>query len=145
MWNGMQWVPNLPPAPVQPTGVPWAKPYESGHFRATMASIFLGINIIGLVLLIVFDVVQILQVSSPASPGDAQVILLGLLALLALVVFFGSYIASIVFLLMWLHRVVRNMPALGSFDPRWSPSGAVVRCFVPFMNLVHPLRSTLDA
>ena len=37
------------------------------------------------------------------------------------------------------------MPALGAADPRWSPAGAVRRCFIPFMNLFHPLWGTLDA
>ena len=145
MWNGVQWVPNVAPAPGQPAGMPWARPYESGRFRARMATLFLAANIVGLILLIPFDLVDVTQPASSQPAGDTQVILVGLLALLALIVYFGSFIPAIVFMLMWVHRVVRNMPALGSFDPRWSPSGAVVRCVIPIVNLVHPMRSTLDA
>jgi hypothetical protein len=46
---------------------------------------------------------------------------------------------------MWVHRSVRNMRVLGSPDSRWSPAGAVGRCFIPFLNLVHPMRSVQDA
>jgi hypothetical protein len=48
MWNGAQWVPNQ--AVVTPTpgtyGPPWARPYESARFRATLVGIFLGANVV---------------------------------------------------------------------------------------------------
>jgi len=110
-----------------------------------MATIFLGANVVGVLLLLGFDGMVIAGGGVIGIGTDAQVIVEGLVALIALIVYYGSFIPAIVFFCMWDHRVVRNMPALGSPDPRWSPSGAVVRCFIPFLNLIHPLSSVLDA
>jgi uncharacterized protein DUF4328 len=123
----------------------WARPYESARFRATMATIFLGASAVGILLLIAFDGMVIAGGGSIGTGTDAQVLVEGVVALVALVAYIGSFIPAIVFFCMWVHRVVRNMPALGSPDPRWSPAGAVGRCFIPFLNLIHPLRSVLDA
>jgi hypothetical protein len=136
VWSGTQWVPNQKS---------WARPYESARFRATMATIFLGANAVGILLLIGFDLMVIAGGGSIGSGTDAQVLVEGAIALVAIVVYVGSFIPAVVFFCMWNHRVVRNMPALGSPDPRWSPAGAVGRCFIPFLNLIHPLRSVLDA
>jgi hypothetical protein len=143
-WDGAQWVPNVPVVSQGPAAVPWARPYESARFRAMFVTIFIAVNIVGLILLAVIDVL-VPGGQSQASPGDTQVILVGLLALVTLIVYFGSLVPAIVFFCMWVHRVVRNMPALGAFDPRWSPAGAVGRCFIPFLNLAHPMSGTLDA
>lgn len=67
------------------------------------------------------------------------------MALVALIAFYGTFIAAIVFFCMWLHRTVRNMPALGAPDPRCSPSRAVVFCFIPILNFFNPYWSVLDA
>lgn len=147
MWNGAQWVPNQ--TVVAPTpgtyGPPWARPYESARFRATLVSIFLGANVVGILLLVGFDGLVIAAGGVVGNGTDSEVIFEGLIALIALIVYYASLIPAIVLFCMWDHRVVRNMPALGSPDPRWTPSGAVVRCFIPFLNLIHPLSSVLDA
>jgi hypothetical protein len=139
LWNGAQWVPYQQPAP---TPVTWARPYESARARASYAVVALAASCAGIALLGTAGIV--LEVE-PAQMSDSQNLVVGLLSLVALLVFFGTYIPAIVFFLMWLHRVVRNMPALGAPDPRWSPGGAVGRCFIPFLNLFHPLYSVLDA
>ncbi len=92
-----------------------------------------------------FVLLQIPKFSDPSSVTDTYTIGLGLVALLFLVLYYGSLVPAVVFFSMWLHRVIRNMPALGSLDPRWSPAGAVGRCFIPIMNWFHPLYGTLDA
>jgi hypothetical protein len=144
-WNGTQWVPNVPAITQGPSAVPWARPYESARFRAMFVTIFIAINIVGLFLLAIVEVLLPGAQAQASTVNDTQAILVGLLALVMLIVYFGSLIPAIVFFCMWVHRVVRNMPALGAFDPRWSPAGAVGRCFIPFLNLVHPMSGTLDA
>ena len=140
MWNGTQWVPN----PYRPTGAPpVAAAYESAGFRSRVTVILLGVNILGLVLLIGFDAVDALF--GQGNPRDTVTILIGLDALIAAVTFYGSLIAAITFFSMWLHRTVRNMPALGSPDPRLSPGRAVGFCFIPILNLFNPFYSVLDA
>jgi Domain of unknown function (DUF4328) len=141
MWNGSQWVPN----PYRPMlAPPQAVPYESGSFRATLATIFLAGNVVGLLLVAAFDIVNASHMTQ-SNPGDTLTTVEGLLAILAVLSYYGTLIPAIVFFCMWVHRIVRNMPAIGSPDPRWSPSGAVWRCFVPILNLIHPLYSVLDA
>jgi hypothetical protein len=144
-WDGAQWVPNAPPVTHGPSAVPWARPYESARFRAMFVTIFVALNIVGLVLLAMVEVLLPGRQAQAALVNDTQTILVGLLALAMLIVYFGSLVPAIVFFCMWVHRVVRNMPALGAFDPRWSPAGAVGRCFIPFLNLAHPMSGTLDA
>jgi len=50
---------------------------------------------------------------------------------------------GIVFIL-WFRRAYRNLPALGIFNLRWSPGWAVGAWFVPFLNLVRPVRIAAD-
>jgi uncharacterized protein DUF4328 len=139
MWNGAEWVPNpYRPVPAPPVSVP----YGSAASRATVTSILLAVNIAGTVL---FTIATVIDDLNP-SPGDEQTAaVIAVLTLLAVVVWFATFIACIVFFSMWLHRVVRNMPQLGAPDPRWSPARSVVYCFIPILNLVHPLWSVLDA
>jgi hypothetical protein len=141
MWNGTQWVPN----PYRPAMyVPPALPFESAQFRASMATLFIAINIVAVLLFVVFDALDMIHVGQ-GSPRDALYLAAGFVAILAFMAYYGSFIPGVVFFSMWLHRVVRNMPSLGAVDPRWTPGGAVGRCFIPFLNLVHPLLSVLDA
>jgi hypothetical protein len=141
MWNGTQWVPNQPPPyPVPQT----ARPYESARYRSLFTTAFLAGTVVGLLLLITFDVVDAIYSQTP-HPSDGFTFVDGLVDLVAVVAFYGTFITSIVFFCMWLHRVVRNMPSLGSPDPRWSPARAVGFCFVPVLNLFQPFWSVLDA
>ena len=137
IWNGMQWVPNVPP-PIPPG--PLARPFESARYRSTWAAALLGGTVLGLLLLMTWDVLD----ATHTSPADAFTFV-DAVDLLAVVVFYGAYLGAIVTFSMWVHRVVRNMPSLGSLDPRWTPGKAVGFSFIPFLNLVHPLWSVLDA
>ena len=141
VWNGAQWVPN-PAAP--PMYYP-PRPFESPRFRALFVMIFLGVNGFSLLVGLVVDIGLIAYGGDLKSGGDAAVIGFGLVALIFLVLYFGSLVPAVVLFCMWLHRVVRNMPALGAPDPRWTPAGAVGRCFIPFLNFVHPLYGVIDA
>jgi hypothetical protein len=98
---------------------------------------------VGLFFAIAFDFVLISFGSAKLS--DNQSLIVALTALAFLLTYFGTFIPAVVFFCMWVHRAVRNMPALGAWDPRWSPAGAVWRCFIPFLNLVHPMSGTLEA
>ena len=142
LWNGVQWVPNMAPGV---SAGPLARPYESARFRSMFVTVFLAVNAGGLVLLILVDLVLIAAHGSIDSLDQGAAVIAGLLSVAALIVYYGSFVGAVVVFCMWLHRVVRNMPSLGAVDPRWTPGGAVVRCFIPFMNLIHPFLSVLDA
>ena len=137
MWDGARWVPN-PQRP--PAYGPAVMPYQSAWRRAQIASILVGVSILGtLVLTIALAIIDLVP-----NPTQDQVLVFGLFDLVAFGTYAASWIAAIVTFCMWLHRVIRNMPALGSVDPRWSPARAVVYCFIPIIWLAHPLRSVLD-
>jgi hypothetical protein len=144
LWNGTEWIPYTP-APIAPPLVPWAKPYESALFRSRFIMILLLANAAALVIGIAFDTVSLAIGVDTAAFSDFQTLAIGVLALAYAISYYGTFIPCVVLFCMWLHRVVRNMPALGSWDARWAPAGAVGRCFVPFLNLAHPMSGTLDA
>jgi hypothetical protein len=138
MWNGVQWVPN-PNRPFM--APPAAPPYEPAASRAGMASILIYSNIAGIVAITSANLLADLI----PNPDDTLALVFGLIGIVAVLLFYGTLIGAIVFYCMWLHRVIRNMPSLGSPDPRWSPARSVAYCFIPIVSLVHPLWSVLDA
>jgi hypothetical protein len=164
MWNGTQWVPNAatPAAALAPTtspdglwmwnGAQWVPnayqtvaSYESAGFRAMLTTLFIAINVVGILLLVAFDVFDAIRTAQSAPADSTLDIATGLVALFAVVGYYGSLIPAVVFFCMWLHRIVRNMPSLGTPGPIFSPGLAVGLCFVPFVNLVQPFLSVLDA
>lgn len=144
IWDGAQWVPN-PAAPAAAYGPPWGRPYESAKFRATFLTVFLAVNMGALALGLVLDVGFIAIGGDLNNPNQGAVIAIGLIAIVFLIAYYGSYIPAVVMFCMWLHRVVRNMPALGSPDPTVSPGWRVGACFVPFLNLANPFLGVRDA
>ena len=140
VWNGTQWVPNSR-APV--TAIP--KPYESARYRSNLVVIFIAANGLALVLSCAVDIAFIAVGGNLNAASDAAAVGIGLFSLIVLLLLYGSWIPGIVFFCMWLHRVIRNMPWIGAPDRRWTPGGAVVRCFVPGLNFVHPFFSVADA
>jgi len=143
-WNGTEWVPNFPTLPNAP-GVAWARPYESPRLRFNLVSIFLVAYIAAQLVSVLADVLLLALLAQEETITDNQVFVADFLARVAAILYVATFASAVVFFSMWLHRVVRNMPALGSSDPRWSPTGAVVRCFIPIFNWFHPLLGTLDA
>jgi hypothetical protein len=107
-----------------------------------LLTIALGANVIGSVLITAYTVTTEFV---PGRPFVSQPPALTEFAVIAAVVFSGTFVTAVVVFCIWLHRVIDNMIALGSLDSRWSPAGAVARCFIPLMNFVHPLLGVLDA
>jgi Domain of unknown function (DUF4328) len=143
LWNGSEWVRNLPSG-AQSHPVAWARPYESPQYRSKFVTIFILTNIGALVVAILADVLEIALLAQGAVSVTESTIAQGL-ATASSILYYVTLVPGIVFFCLWLHRIVRNMPSLGSPDARWSPSGAVWRCFLPIFNLFHPLVGTRDA
>ena len=144
LWNGTEWVPNLAMTGQSPE-VAWARPYESPRHRAMFLTIFLFATIVAFLVEILVDILLIGLVAQESEVSDAQYSFVEILNVVSLILYYATSIPAFVFLCMWVHRIVRNMPALGSPDARWSPSGAVWRSVLPVFSWFHPLRSTLDA
>jgi hypothetical protein len=139
VWNGPQWVPNTQ---AQVALLP--KPYESARFRSTFVVIFLALNGLALLLSCIVDVAFVAVGGNLNAAGDTVAIGIGVFSLFVLLLLYGSWIPGIVLFCMWLHRIVRNLPWIGAPDPRWTPGGAVGRCFIPGLNFVHPFFSVID-
>ena len=79
----------------------------------------------------------LLNVWTVAAPGEHAVrdFLEGLTAIVSL----GVLVSAPIVYLMWLHRVVRQLNALG-VDVGATPGWAVGYWFIPFVNLVKPFR-----
>src|SRR5256885_8769057 len=134
-----------PPNPYRPPVVTqWAPPFETARFRASMTTVFLIANAIALGLGILWTVLNIAYIQTP-NPDQAFTAVWGVLALAYLALLFGTLIPAGVFFSMWVHRVVRNMPALGSPDWRRSPGWSVGSSFIPILSLFYPYWAVLDA
>ncbi len=79
------------------------------------------------------------------GPGE-QVTLTGLLRGLVYLAAFFVYVPLVVAFLVWLHRVSKNVPALG--NPRsgveYTPGWAVGSFFIPFGNLYMPYKGVRE-
>lgn len=138
--------PSPPPMYAPPPmagGYQTIKPYESGHTRALLTSIFLGGGILLSLIGIISALMQIDLLtralsgqgitSAEADANDAREMLIAVVQIL-------NYIITVIFFLMWFHRAHRNLPALGAQGLEYSPGWAVGGFFIPFLNLVRPFQ-----
>jgi hypothetical protein len=121
-------------------------PFVSAHTRAmVVVALFVAYIIVAVSAV----AAKIMQLALPplviaAAEGDQEQFTLGdliqfLVALATLFVF----IALVIAFLIWLHRVAKNLPALGNAKSKveHSPGWAVGSFFVPFVNLVVPYKA----
>ncbi len=104
-----------------------------------------GLLVANLVLSVVAIVSGLLQIGllsraatggisdAEAAANDSRQQLIGVLQF---VLILGTAVAF----LMWFHRVHKNLPGLGGRELKYTPGWAVGGFFVPFLNLVRPLR-----
>lgn len=124
-------------------------PFVSGHGRAQVVlGLFIAFTALKAVA-VVSCLMQVNLLSEALAGGVTQEQAewndqrQAIVAVLTLVVF----VALVVAFLMWLHRVMENLPALGNAKTRVevSPGWAVGSFFVPFMNLFIPYRAVKEA
>ncbi|HKP52445.1 MAG TPA: DUF4328 domain-containing protein [Chloroflexia bacterium] len=123
------------------------RPFESGQLRARWAIIFLAIGMMLNAFATVADWLQINLLNRIArgqsityleetANDDRQALILTL--------HFWVYVILVVFVLMWIHRANRNLPALGAQDLRFTPRWAVGWFFIPFMSFVRPFQAVAE-
>jgi hypothetical protein len=151
-WDGVRWIPSLsidglwrwdgkgwmPAADTRPK---WAKPYESPGARAIFVMASFTVVIAAYAIWTIADLAAIaIYASSGGQPSsgqqDAIVLVGGLPGLLA----FPALIVSAVARSVWMHRVYRNLPALGARRLRYSPKWAAGGWYVPILSLFRPLQ-----
>ena len=116
-------------------------PYASGHARAMTTVVCMAVMVIASLLCIGSSYLQI-QLLDRAKNGlhvtevevkandQRHIAISGLRSL--------GFLVTAVSFLMWMHRVYRNLRALGNRILGFSPGSAVGWWFVPFANLVQP-------
>ena len=72
-----------------------------------------------------------------ANSNDRRQFIIGVLQTIAVI------FAAVAFL-MWIHRVHRNLPALGARRLQYSPGWAVGYFFIPILNLFRPYQVTKE-
>lgn len=123
--------------------VSWAKPFASGHTRAQWAIYLLAAGIVMALLAAGSSYMQIGLLSRVVAGEHitrAEAIANARRLLVIVLSRFFVFLVTVVLFLMWLHRVYRNLPALGVRHPEYSPSWAVGCFFVPYINLVRPFQ-----
>ena len=74
---------------------------------------------------------------SAESPDLASALVIGFIGLAVL----GAFVFSAVFFGIWIHRASKNLRGLGRQGMQFSPAGCVGWFYVPFLNLVRPVRA----
>lgn len=145
VWNGQRWLPTRPSEvgaaapPLSGEWPIWARPFESAAARARFVLISFGVLLVVLAVTIVVDLFVIgfrASVGGSLSSDQQAVVDLakGAPALLYLV----AFALCVVSFCVWIHRLYRNLPALGAAQLRFSPRWAVGGWFVPILNLWRP-------
>ena len=124
-------------------GTGTAVSFVSGSSRATAAVILLGITAALDLVAVGSDLAQIELLSrieagagvtvAEVETNDDRQAAIGLIQIAVL-------IATAIAFLMWLHRVRRNLTALGAKGLRFSPGWSVGWWFVPIMNVFRPFQ-----
>ncbi|HEY0170101.1 MAG TPA: DUF4328 domain-containing protein [Pyrinomonadaceae bacterium] len=122
-------------------------PFVSAHGRATVVVVLFVAYVATALFSIVTNVVAL--AADPIfldSEDGQQVTLYELLLFLSVLATFIVCAALVVAFLVWLYRVVKNVPALGTrrSNVEFSPVWAAGSFFVPFVNLVVPYRAVRE-
>jgi hypothetical protein len=147
--------PERPVAPYVPQYLPYSSnvvmPFESARPRAKVVIGLLWTSIVLQLLLLWPAVNEVIRLKG-LKAGEEEVfegigpsLILMIAAGLSLVV---VYIVLIVFWMMWVHRLYRNLRALGADGLTYSPGWAVGYWFIPILNLFRPyqvMRETWQA
>jgi hypothetical protein len=108
-------------------------------WRTTVAGLAIAMNPVFSFLVDVFQLVS--GKNGDEDDADALLTLLQGLSGLALIL---ALVAAAVFFGVWLHRAVRNLSGLGRSGMEYTPGGAVVSFYIPFLNLVRPHRALTE-
>jgi len=79
-----------------------------------------------------------------AIKGESPDLTSAVLVFLVAMAFLGSLVLAAIFFGVWVHRAARNLRALGRSGMKFSPAGCIGWYFVPFLNLVRPLRAMTE-
>jgi hypothetical protein len=132
-----------------PGGLIASEPYVPAHGRALVV-----VGLFVAYIVVAFFSIATTTLRLATSPivlaagegADGQLTLNDLLMLLVGLAAILVYVTLVIAFLMWLHRVCRNVPALGNPQSgvEHSPGWAVGSFFIPFVNLVVPYKAVRE-
>ncbi|HEX8146743.1 MAG TPA: DUF4328 domain-containing protein [Pyrinomonadaceae bacterium] len=132
-----------------PGGLVSSEPFVSAHTRA---SVVVALFVAYIVVAASSFLANLAQLALPplvlaAAEGEQEQLTLGDLAnfFVALATFF-VFLALVVAFLVWLHRVVKNLPALGNPKAKieHTPGWAVATFFIPIASLFLPYKAVKE-
>jgi eukaryotic-like serine/threonine-protein kinase len=130
-WNGQQWIPVSIPGPQ------WARPYGPPEGRAAAAVALVALATAAAILFFWGEGIDL--VAALATPPGSGLETAGAIVLLTgEVIFLIGLVGAAIAVPMWMHRVFRNLPALGEQGMRWSPAWAAGAWFIPILNFFVP-------
>ena len=145
VWDGQRWLPTQPSdvgaaAPRLPGEWPiWARPFESAAPRARFVLISFAVLLVVLSLTIALDLFVIgFRASVGGGLSSDQQVVVDLAKAATALLYMVALALCVVGFCVWIHRVYRNLPALGAAQLRFSPRWAVGGWFVPVLNLWRP-------
>lgn len=140
---------NVENSTAPPAGLTAGEPFVSAHGRAQVV-LFLFATFAAAALFSIFsDLLQLGLIADMASGGEVAQVSVEMndvrQAVAALLQIAVRLLLAVAFL-VWLHRVTKNVPALG--NPRskinYTPGWAVGSFFIPFGNLFMPYRAVRE-
>ncbi|HEX8197618.1 MAG TPA: DUF4328 domain-containing protein [Pyrinomonadaceae bacterium] len=121
----------------------FSEPYRSPRTLSLLAIGFLAALLAIDALFVILSGGQLLfpfDLDLDGEPMPFWILPIGLLSILEFVVFIGC----VVFFLLWLYRCYKNLAALKSGSPEYTPGWAIGWWFIPFANLIKPLGVVRD-
>ncbi len=117
--------------------------FNSGHTRALIVIVLMGILLLVTLAGVLLNIQQILLLSRIAAgeaitefETDVSSLVYGLNAILQLLMLVATSIAF----LFWVHRANKNLRAFGETNLRFTPGWAVGYWFVPIVSLWYPYK-----
>ncbi len=131
-----------------PTGLTSSEPFVSARGRSLVV---VGLFVAYIVVTVMATAVNFMRLAAPDvvvanDTGQGPLMLTEVLQFLVALPTLLVYLALIVAFLVWLHRVAKNVPALGNAKSRveYTPGWAVGSFFIPFANLYMPYRGVKE-
>jgi hypothetical protein len=116
-------------------------PYASGRLRAHLAILMLAAAAAISMFMMIWNATLVSMIRGDfgaayeIADSATERLYLGVVSLYVVI-----YLVTAAVFLMWLHRVYRNLPALGAVGLDTTPGWAVGYFFVPFVNFFKPFR-----
>ena len=136
------------PPPRTPSGLSSSEPFVSAHGRSLVV---VGLFVAYIVVAVASVALNVMRLTLPdvvLAVGDdgERITLAELLQFLVALPTLLIYLALIVAFLVWLHRVSKNIPALGNPKSKveYTPGWAVGSFFIPFGHLFMPYKGVRE-